>query len=277
MANFYVFLDESFYGNVFCLAGILIEESKLADILSQWREFKRSLDLNELDPIKWSLGDNKEEKNIKNKIRRFLLGHRDWLTKFRNSALNKIASFDLKLLASLHQDVRWYKKISSTEKLSAVDFYLYAFRFLLQRIWYQIRDKGHEVLVILDKPPESKNFKGSEAKICECYRDAYEKGFQFDCNQIAPLKNAGFFECPFIAKSDFSSFVQISDFCVGAIRKRAKDLLSNDLDSPSRTFFKTILRLFYGSDEGNIIGRGLVVFPRDQRLHKLMTDEIRRL
>lgn len=277
MANFYAFLDDSFSNEVFCLGGLLIQESKLENILKEWRNFKKSLGLEELDPIKWSLGDNKEEKNIKDKLKKCFSGDRDWLTKFHCKTLHRISTFDLKLVASLHQDIRGYKKLFETNKLSPIDFYLWAFRFLLQRIWYQIKDSGHKVIVILDKPPQSKKLKGSEAKICKCYRDAYEQGFRFDSNQIPPLKNAGFFECPFIAKSDFSSFVQISDFCVGSIRERARDLLKNNQDSHSRFFLNPILALFYGSNEGNIINRGLVVFPKDKRLYYLMTNEIKKL
>jgi hypothetical protein len=266
--NFYCFLDESFGEKIFCLGGILIEESEMHIILDKWRDYKTSLGLTPSTFIKWSLGDNKEEKKIKDTLRSTFREERDWLTTFRNRTLNEISSFNLTLLASLHQDVR-----RRSDRLSPVDFYLWAFKFILQRIWWQVRNSDYTIFVIIDKPPESKGFKHAEKRICECYKNAYENGFQFDDNSIPPLKNTGFFESPLVTKGNFCSFIQISEFVVGAIAQRAKDLLRNRHDSKSKGFLKAILLKFH-SERGEIIRKGLVVFPPNRELLSLIQQDI---
>lgn len=180
MANFYCFLDESFDENVFVLGGIfIIDEEGLSSTLSKWQEFKKSIGLRESDPIKWSLGGKGDEKNIKSKIKRHFSAEKDWLSTFRIKALNIISSCNPILLASLNEDVRvkWYKKILSNNQISPVEFYLWAFKFLLQRIWWLVKDKDNvkNVFVIIDKPPEAKKFRGFEIRICESYQDAYKR------------------------------------------------------------------------------------------------------
>lgn len=279
MANFYCFIDESFDENIFVLGGIFIEEQNLSEILLSWQEFKQSIGLEKTDPIKWSLGDRGDEKSIKSKIKTALSSEKDWLTSFRMCTLAKIASLDIKLVASLHQDVRWYKKISSNSHISTVEFYLWGFNFLLQRIWWQVKDKKNvqNVFIILDKPPESKKFKGSETRICKSYQDACENGFHFDDSSISPLREYCFFESIFFAKSDFHSFIQIADFCIGAIRTRAKDLMEGKSDTLSKEFLKKLINLFYKTEERDIVGKGLVVFPKDQELHRLIINELIRI
>ncbi len=266
--NYYCFLDESFDERVFCLGGIFIEENKIPETLKKWRELKGKIGLNEIDHLKWSLGDKGKEKKIKEKIKKFYRSERDWLTTFRRETLTQISQLNLKLIASLHQNVK-------RSRQSTVDFYIWAFKFLLQRIWWMVKDeKQKHIFVIVDKPPEAKNFRGAESKIYECFQEVYERGFKFDDRRIPPLKDSGFFECLFVAKNDFSSFIQISDFCVGVLRQRARDLLQKSKNETSKEFLKLIINLFHKTNEGDIIGRGLIVFPKDQTLHQLIKNDI---
>lgn len=267
----YIFVDESFSESVFCLAGVLVTYEQYEQLLNRIKSVKRKLGLEESDFLKYSLGDSEEERKIKDKLQKTLRGERDWLTTFRSKVLDVASSSELTLIASLHQDVR---QVLSRE--SPVDFYLAAFRFLLQRIYFIVKDgdRYHKIFIIVDSPPESKKLKGTEKEICKCYAEAFNSGFQFDNRQIHPLKNFGFYESPLFTKTAFNSLLQIADFCAGTIRQRGIDLLKNKPDAHSKEFFKKLIPKFHRTNERDIVGKGLVVFPKDKKLYQLISDDI---
>lgn len=278
MSNLYCFLDESFSERVFCLGGILVNENDMSHIQQDWIEFKEVIGLNRSDFIKWSLGSEGEEKIIKDKIKLSLRDERDWLKSFHMKTLDKISSFELMLVASIHQDVRLIQRIIGDKKISPVDFYIWAFKFVIQRIWQNVKDDDTlSCFIFIDKPPESRRLKGTDKQICESFKETYYKGFNFENSNIPPLKNCGFFECPFIGKSNYSSFIQISDFCVGAIRERAKDLLKDKINNPSKDYIKLLKSKFYKTDTEDIVGFGLVVFPRERELYGLIKEDFIRI
>lgn len=264
-------MDESYSDKVFCLAGVIIKGKELNNITSEINKFKQGFGLTELDYIKFSLGSSGEDKKIKEKIKDSINDKKNWLTYFRIEAIKKISSFNLTAITSLHQDVR---RTLIIPKPIPVDFYLTAFKFLVQRIWWKTKDKISplKIFVVLDNPPE----KNSMTKICRLYKEAFYEGFSFyrsDSN-IPPLNECGFFESPFISKSDYNRFIQISDFCAGAVKERGKDLLKNNSEKASRNILKILVPKIYGYNEGNIIGRGLVVFPKDSKLYGLITKDV---
>ena len=274
MHTYFCFIDESYSGKIFCLGGVIIRETNLDQISSEINSFKDLLGLYNSDFIKFSLGDSGEDKKIKKKIKEALNREQKWLTTFRNRVLEKIASFDLTIIASVHQDVR---RFLSRQKSTPLDFYIFAFKFLIQRIWWIAKDLNDllNIIIILDSPPG----KNAILKICNQYKEAYYEGFSFpeSNTNIPPLKYHGFFESPLISKSDFNKFIQISDFCAGAIKERGKDLLNNNTKSASKEFMKKLLPKLYRSNNEDIIGKGIVVFPRDRELHTLMEEDIKSL
>jgi len=238
--NMYCFLDESCSERVFSLGGVLLEQDDFPIIQEDWLNLKKDWNLSENDFIKWSLGEKGKEKKIKKIIKKTFQDERDWLSTFRSKVLEKISSFNVILLASLHQDVRPKQKIN---KESTVDFYIEAFKFVLQRIWWDLKDDGviSNIFVILDSPPYSKK---NTKELCNVYQNAYFNGFSFENSPIPPLKDYNFFESPLITKCDFSSFIQIADFCVGPIRERGKDLLNGKRGTQSKEFLKILLPNF---------------------------------
>ena len=83
-----------------------------------------------------------------------------------------------------------------------------------------------------------------------------------------------FFQSPFISKSDFNSFAQIADFCAGACKERAKDLLKNNRETVSKEFMRKIIKKFYKTNTKDIIGKETVIFPRDRELHELISQDV---
>lgn len=271
MKSLFCFIDESYSGKVFCLAGVIIQETDLTYISSEVNQFKQTFELKNSDYIKFSLGDNVEDKKIKEKIKNSLREEQKWLTTFRNRAIEKISSLNLTIISSLHQDVRWF---FLKQRSVPVDFYLTAFKFLLQRIWWIAKDIPFplNIVIILDNPPG----KNAITKICRLYKEAYYRGFSFpeSTSGIPPLKHYGFFESPLVSKSDYNLFIQISDFCAGAIKERGKDLLEENYEAESKKFIKNLLPKVYKTNNEDIIGKGIVVFPRDRELHLLMKQDI---
>jgi len=269
--NLFCFIDESYSGKILCLAGVIIQEEDLNHISSKIKQFKLSLELKDSDYIKYSLGDRGEDREIKEKIKTVLEKEQGWLTTFRNRAIEKISTFNLTIISSLHQDVR---KLFRKKRSAPVDFYLTAFKFLIQRIWWIT--KGFvtplNVIIILDNPPG----KSTMTEICKLYKTAFYKGFSFaeSNSNIPPLKDCGFFESPVISKSDYNSFIQIADFCAGAIKERGKDLLRNNIQGKSKKFLKNLLPRIYKTNNEDIIGKGIIVFPKDRELYSLMKQDI---
>jgi len=274
MGNFLCFIDESYADKekIFCLGGVIIVENNLGQVLKEINRFKQSLGLVNSDFIKFSLGSSGEDKKIKDKIKNTFTKEHRWLTDFRNKVLEKIASLELTLISSLHQDVR---RSFFSKKSTPVDFYLPAFRFLIQRIWWIVKDITNTVniMIVIDNPPG----KNAITKICNQYKEAYHKGFSFDDSNIPPLKDFGFLESPFVSKSDFNTFIQISDFCVGAIKERGKDLINNNREAESKEFIKKLLPKFYKINNEDIIGKGIVVFPRERELYNLMKKDVQEI
>ncbi len=194
MNNLFCFFDESYSEKVFYLGGIIIPGSNLSQISSEISEFKQSLGLLNSDFIKFSLGDSGDDKKIKEKIKKAFSEERGWLTTFRNRVLEKIASFDLTIIASIHQDVR---RFLLNKTSPPVDFYIMAFKFIIQRIWWIVKDiQDHlNIMIVLDNPPGIRKLKGTFTKICEQYKEAYHGGFYLpESNSSIPaLKNIGFF------------------------------------------------------------------------------------
>jgi len=190
MNNLFCFFDESYSEKVFCLGGIIIPGSNLSQISSEISEFKQSLGLLKYDFIKFSLGDSGDDKKIKEKIKKALSEERGWLTTFRNRVLEKIASFDLTIIASIHQDVR---RFLLNKTSPPVDFYIMAFKFIIQRICWIVKDiQDHlNIMIVLDNPPGMGKSKGTVTKICEQHKEAYHRGFYFPENNssIPALKN----------------------------------------------------------------------------------------
>lgn len=271
MDSLFCFIDESYSGKILCLGGVIIHEEDLNHISSEINQFKQLLGLKNSDYIKFSLGDNREDKKIKEKIKIALGEKQGWLTTFRCRAIEKIASFNLTIISSLHQDVR---KFFRKQKSAPIDFYLTAFKFLIQRIWWITKDFVNplNVIIILDNPPG----KNALTKICKLYKKAFYEGFSFpeSNSRIPPLKDYGFFESPVISKSDYNSFIQISDFCAGAIKERAKDLLKNNIEGKSKKFLKILYPKIYKTNNEDIIGKGIVVFPRDRELYLLIKQDV---
>jgi len=267
-------MDESYSDKVFCLAGVIINEREFNNITAEFNKLKSRFGLKKSDFIKFSLGSSGLDKTIKEKIKKSLKNKTKWLTYFRTATINKISDLNLNVIASLHQDVR---RSSSKKKHIPVDFYLTAFEFLLQRIWWITKDKISpiNIIIIVDDPP-GKNIR---TKICSLYKKVFYKGFSFpkSDSDIPPLINYNFFESPLISKSDYNKFIQISDFCAGAIKERGKDLLKSNRERASKNFMKILIQKIYGYNEENIIGKGLVIFPRDRELYELMQKDVKNI
>lgn len=263
MSKFVCYMDESFSEKVFCLSGIIIDDQNTCQIIEEISELKIRLGLKKSDCFKYS-----PDGQLKSKLMNILSSERDWLTSYRKKVINVIAKLDILLIVSIHEDKRsWLKK-----KFSPVDFYLWAFKFLIQRLYFSKADDS-AIMVVVDKPPESGNLKKTESKICEYYSHAYNDGFEFDDNRIPPLKECSFSECPFFTKAAYSSLLQVADFCAGVFRGQSQDLLNGKNEAPSRTFAKKLIPKLYKT-AGEVYGRGLIVWPKDSQLNSMIRQDV---
>jgi len=50
--------------------------------------------------------------------------------------------------------------------------------------------------------------------------------------------------------------------------------LKNNRETVSKKFMSKIIQKFYKTNSEDIIGKGIVVFPRDRELHELISQDV---
>ena len=199
---YYCFLDESNDDDFFILGGVVFERDKKKEIKKVWNGLKDYIGIPEHAQLKWNVNNLLYKDQIKNK---YINLQKDWLSKYHEEILQAISNLDLKVVVSIHQDIRWKKRIKSQlpEKtwelipskwknsikrwkgikglgnlgFNPLDFYEEAFKYVLQRLAKEYPNEEIIKTFYLDFPPNYKN--NLEHRLNKEYIIAYQNGFTF--------------------------------------------------------------------------------------------------
>jgi len=262
-----IFLDESEQAPVYGVGGFFIKDDLLNDLEESYSQIKAGMGLLPGDPLKWSLSRRAKHQEVRLKLKKQNI--RPLLC--RERILNFISqAVEFVIIVALLEDRRPEESLDR----KASTLYSWAFKFLLQRAYYHTEKILMEnpeftekvlhsrIKVIVDRPPADKDKTLYYHKI---YQKAYYEGFRFERNQIPPLKQY-FYNTLLVSHSDYCSFIQLADFCVGATVYWAKANLSRRNMANAKRLLKLIFSKFRRVNE-ELIGYGIVGFPPNSSLY----------
>lgn len=277
-----LFLDESVQGSVFGLGGFIVRNSNTEEFESGFANAKARMGVEPGEPLKWSLSTGKE---LHQKVRRRLAKAGITPSACRQQILELIAGGSCTLFASLHEETRatfsllWKGRqlVKVPRKRTSTDFYRWAFQWILQRLYFFLKDKdqeGRRTRVVIDKPPTPRHSK--ETLYHEIYRQACDHGFHFLWNDIPPLKECVEGTLSF-SYADHSPMLQLADFCIGASVYWSLATLAGR-NHHTDDLFRLVLPKFYRDPvTESPLGYGIIIYPPQGSLRSSVPERLGRL
>lgn len=237
-----VFIDESGQpggtinsSKFFTLSGFMVDANNILEITSKLKDIKLKYGLNPSLEIKWSCSYSKlglsfeEYKNMKKDI------------------INMISQYNNSVIGIIMDKEYCYKNRSDIRNHN--DLYAFALNLLMERVCMEISDRDGRnsitpALMFTDSRKNDNNNK-LDKELQIAYLRARSMGTHY-------IKFPNFGESLLFIDSNYSSGIQLADFCAGAIHKNFE---SNDDE-----FFNLLLPAIRKNKLGNIYGFGIKLY-----------------
>ena len=263
-------IDESYNRRVLILGSIVIDEDNAGNLVNEFLEFKKGLygDGNEHLPFKWNLsGGNKAQRDA-----RSLLLSRSLTKKYTHpKVIELISGHRLLIVAVVCEDVRNLRWPGTT----TVDFYCWAFKFLLTRFYFMLEDEqgtaGDKGLLIADIHPRRKLLSRDFNRIMQ---DCFYRPQKFS-NRTIPALREHFLASFSFGYAESNCLIQICDCIVGCTGDWINTILDNRA-IPEDHLFREIVNKFRCSPTSSctVKGYGFKVFPNTGELYGIIPSNL---
>ncbi len=229
------------------VGGFYVSRRELRQVDEAVAKAKQEFNLPLHAPVKWNLKDPAcaEAKKV--------LGNR--VDDFRSDLFGRVQGLDVRLLMSLV----W--KGDPSYRLEAWKWW---FENILQRLCIILDRKKRELSgeheypfldVVFDWLPGHTNIDG----YFNVYSTAYHQGYQFIRNRLPALKACE--ACPslLVTSARHSPALQVTDMVLGAVGDFFAWVFKQQREGSVRRHFVSLYDLFHRSDNGTVVGTGLVV------------------
>jgi hypothetical protein len=247
--SFICFFDEKFPQAINILVGgFLIPKARLFELDSAIVDVKRSVGLDETDPIKWYMG----HPNCSESLRK--MGP-ERVPELKRKMFEIVCNLPIKILMSF----LWIGNPSNQ-----VEAWKWAFNNILQRLSIILDRKRRELErlsnypfmdVVFDNLPN----RGKLKQYFDVYRDAYINGFQLPRGPLPPFREFKACPCLVTASCLHSLALQLTDFLVGATGDFFSWCYRRRNEQSVRDHFCSIYPAFHKSGDNKVLGYGLIV------------------
>jgi len=263
-------VDEHYSQEVLVLGSIIIDEKNANALIKAFIEFKKELfgESREYLPFKWNLS----KKNKTQKEALLLLRKRDLTKKDTHSkVIGLVARHTLKIVAVVCEDTRKLR----WPGVNPVDFYCWAFKFLLTRFYFILENEGkiktERGIIIADIHPKRKLI---HRDFNTLMLDIFYRPQRF-FNRTIPALKEYFLGSFSFGYTEFNCLIQICDCVIGCIGDWIKHIVENDT-IPQDHLLREIANKFHNSPEksSKVKGYGLKVFPPTGKLYSLIPSNL---
>lgn len=229
----------------FILGGYLASAEQIKKIENDVDEIKENHKIPLNLPIKWNLKDIRRTYDKEGKLDVYdkIMDQSDEIRLLMISILNKR---NCKLVMAAKPA---YKKEFKKQA------YNWAFINILQRLGYVAKDQMQSniypsVSIIMDWP------EGGDRSFFQSYSDSYYRGQGFHCGNLKALN----LDVNLVVSATINSpHLQIADICVGITKDFIRWSYEGKNKERVKKFFTSLIPLFRKSEEGKIMGYGLLV------------------
>lgn len=221
--------------NFFTLSGFMVDANNILEITSKLKDIKLKYNLNPSCEIKWSCSYSKLGLSFEQ--------YKD----MKKDIIHMISQYNNSVIGIVMDKENCYKNRSDIKNHH--DLYAFALNLLMERVCMEISDRDGRnsttpALMFTDSRKNDNNNK-LDKELQISYLRARSMGTHY-------IKFPNFGESLLFIDSNYSSGIQLADFCAGAIHKKFEN---NDDE-----FFNILLPAIRKNKLGNIYGYGIKLY-----------------
>lgn len=251
--------------------GFMVTEAIVPSLLSSVRDIKKRISSHPDVPAKWNLKDISRALKLHGlqSLEKKLLASADEL---RTAMLDALVQADAKLFLSMLQAHSRKKQVLGATRADLVRF---SFSNVLMRAGLRLKlnAPADSARVLIDWPE-----KAQATPFVAEYRSAYCDGCSGEIKYLCgPLHERKFEPGLSFGVTDIDPLLQLADMVVGASRAFARSALNA---TPETDFgvrqFRRLLPLFHTGSEGELLGYGIVVSPKESKVRDVLIDALKK-